>query len=681
MQILAWTYGLLLAVSPIVQSPPPGESTMLRQPTAIAVDSQGRVYVAETTAGVIRRILPEGTSERFAGTGRVRDGLEGLAANATDLMAPAVLAVAPDDTLYFYDSGGCRLRQVTAEGRIRDVAGTGRCASAGGGGGLPGFPGGGFPGGGFPGGTTSGSIDGIATQTDLGTLSAIAFSPTGHLVFAESTAHIVRRLEDDGNLKTIAGVRMAGYSGDSSLATEATLNGPAGLAFDREGNLYIADAFNCRVRRLDAEGYITTALGASSCATSTATFRGGAGAAIERPGGLAYDSELHALFIALPRSHRVLRFALNDSSLAPFFGSGRTGVVPNEEPLSFPCNEPTVLHYSGAYGLLVVSPSSHQVFQWREGKAYTFAGRWPGVDDLVLPRGLTRRANGNLLIADAGSGRILERDAEGNVTVVAGSTWPLGFSRGDNLPATESSLDQPWRTAIRANGEIFIAEATRIRRIDANGVLRNVRTGMNRPYGLAFDAQDRLLYTEPGNHRVMRLNLATGVATTFAGGNGSNANEAGFSGDGGAATSARLNDPGDIAVDAAGNVYIADRGNHRVRRVGTDGRIATVAGNGLPFSYASVDGESTRHHGLGTLDSLAVDGAGNVYVSELERITRISSTGLLGVITGYLWQADDGTVLYRDGPLNEVDALVLTPENEVLFVERRGAHIRRLNLN
>ena len=339
-----------------------------------------------------------------------------------------------------------------------------------------------------------------------------------------------------GTITTVAGTGYGGFSGDGGSATSAGLNVPTGVAVYGPGILYIADFYNDRVRRVDLAGVITTVAG-----TGSTGFSG--------DGGLATSARL----------------------------SG-PGVV--------------------------------------------------AVD-----------AVGNLYIADRGNDRVRRVDAEtGVITTVAG-TGSRGFS-GDGGPATSAELNDPVGVVVDGVGNLYIADMRnhRVRRVDAEtGVITTVAgTGsegfsgdsgpapsaeLRFPSGVVVDGTGNLYIADEGEHRVRRVDLA-GVITTVAG-----TGSEGFSGDSGPATSAELAFPSGVAVDSAGNLYIADDGNHRVRRVDLTGTITTVAGtssrgfsgDGGPATSAELDGPI----------GVAVDGAGNLYIAESynHRVRRVEFRG------------------------------------------------------
>lgn len=233
-------------------------------------------------------------------------------------------------------------------------------------------------------------------------------------------------------------------------------------------------------------------------------------------------------------------------------------------------------------------------------------------------------ANGNLLICDEKNNRIRQVSPQGVITSVVGGPTNLHSFFAPNVPATLTPMDWPSSIAVDSTGRLYFAElhSNRIGRVNADGRLQVIagtglpglgadgadatRSQLANPTHIAFDKDGNLLVVEQGNHRVRRITPAGAIATVAGTGT------PGFGGDGGAATQAQLNQPNAVAVDAAGNLYIADMGNHRVRRVGTDGKISTIAGNGQIGRGA--DGIPATQSPLNYPSSVAVDGKGDVLI-------------------------------------------------------------------
>jgi trimeric autotransporter adhesin len=232
----------------------------------------------------------------------------------------------------------------------------------------------------------------------------------------------------------------------------------------------------------------------------------------------------------------------------------------------------------------------------------------------------------------------------GIITTVAGNGNP-GFS-GDGGPATAASLSEPSGVAVDASGNLFIADLrnNRVRKVSASGEITTVAgngdagfsgdggpataASLNQPTDVAVDASGNLFIADDYNQRIRKVSV-DGIITTFAG-NGAS----GFSGDGGPAASAAFYYPSAVAVDASGNLFISDTANCRIRKVSADGIISTVAGNG---NYGfSGDGGPATSASLFSPGALAVDASGRLFISDVvnNRIREVSTSGIITTVAG-----------------------------------------------
>jgi uncharacterized protein (TIGR03437 family) len=230
---------------------------------------------------------------------------------------------------------------------------------------------------------------------------------------------------------------------------------------------------------------------------------------------------------------------------------------------------------------------------------------------------------GNLIIADQQNNRIRQVDSAGNITTIVGSGGHNFYSPG--IVATSSPMDWPSSLAIDGTGLIYFAElhGNRIGRLDADGHLSTVAgTGfpgfngdgkaantatLTKPAGIAIDRSGNLLIADTGNHRVRKVSIPGGIVTTIAG-----TGRQTFCGDSGPATQACLDTPMDVKADALGNIYIADTGNHRIRRIDASGTISTVAGTGQ--AGRGPDGVAATSSALNFPSAVALDGNNDLYI-------------------------------------------------------------------
>ncbi len=247
---------------------------------------------------------------------------------------------------------------------------------------------------------------------------------------------------------------------------------------------------------------------------------------------------------------------------------------------------------------------------------------------LKTPDGVVVDSAGNLYIADSGNEVIRKVTPDGVIMTFAGGGSPPLLSVGDGGPATSASLGSPGGLAVDSGGNLYIADSggNRVRQVTPDGIIttvaggappfnRNIGDGgpatsaiLNSPTSVAVDSSGDLYIADAGNNRIRQVS-PSGVITTIAGGN-----SASFSGDGGPATSAGLSFPTGVAIDSAGNLYIADAGDQRIRMVTPDGTITTIAGNGAAGN--SGDGGPATNAELNYPSTLALGGNGVLYVAD-----------------------------------------------------------------
>ena len=482
---------------------------------------------------------------------------------------------------------------------------------------------------------------------------------SGNLYIADTVNHRIRRVDaSTGNISTVAGTGISGFGGDGGAATAARLRSPSGVALDGSGNLYIADRHNRRIRRVDAAtGNISTVAG-----TGTSGFGGDGGAAtsasLSFPYGVALDGSGN-LYIADRDNHRVRRVDAATGNISTVAGTGTTFSGDGGAATSASLSSPSGVALDGSGNLYIVDGSNNRIrrVDAATGNISTVAGTGEGgfggdggaaaSAKLRLPEGVALDGSGNLYIADRSNNRVRRVDAStGNISTVAG-TGEGGFG-GDGGAAASAKLRLPEGVALDGSGNLYIADRSnnRVRRVDAStGNISTVAgTGtagfggdggaaasatLNFPRGVALDGSGNLYIADRDNHRVRRVDASTGIISTVAGTGTGGLGAGGFGGDGGAATSASLSSPSGVALDGSGNLYIADRDNHRVRRVdASTGIISTVAGTGT--GGFGGDGGAAAAAQLFLPSGVALDGSGNLYIADTvnHRIRRIRTVRL-----------------------------------------------------
>ncbi|MGX1887264.1 NHL domain-containing protein [Streptomyces sp. NPDC055287] len=398
-------------------------------------------------------------------------------------------------------------------------------------------------------------------------------------------------------IRTVAGTGVVGFKGDNTPALKAELNGPYGIAVDSTGALYIADQCNHRVRKLTTDGKISTVAG-----TGVAGCEGDNGPAVSAqlnyPREVVVDSA-DAVYIADTENHRVRKITA-DGRISTVAGTGAKG------------------------------------FDGDDGSAVSA--------QLNYPFGVAVDSAGTLYISDHDNARVRKVTADGKISTVAG-TGAAG-SDGDDGPAVSAQLNKPHAVALDGAGTLYIADYGnhRVRKVTADGKISTVAgTGaagsdgddgpaasaqLKCPLGVVVDGAGDLYIADYGNHRVRKV-TADGNISTVAG-----TGTEGFDGHDGPAASAQLNKPIGLAVDCVDNLYIADYGNNRVRKVAW-AEMAGLPASGTVVSWANVRSRLR----MGVARESAKDGA---EIHQLLAASRDNQRWQL-VVAGQ----DDGDVLYR----------------------------------
>jgi trimeric autotransporter adhesin len=274
--------------------------------------------------------------------------------------------------------------------------------------------------------------------------------------------------------------------------------------------------------------------------------------------------------------------------------------------------------------------------------------------ELNAPELITKDGAGNLYIADRENSRIRKVTAGGVITTIAG-TGVAGYS-GDSGPATLAALNGPFAIALSTSGDVFFSDMDNhcIRKINSTGTISTVAgTGalgfngdgiqataaqLSRPAGVSIDNIGNIYFADNGNHRVRKIDLS-GVISTIAG-----SGTSGYTGDNGPATDAQLNEPGGIALDLGGNIYVAEYMNNSIRKVDASGIITTIAG-GIVSGYSGDGGPATSAR-LKKPIGISISAFGYVYIADTWNncIREINPKGMIGTVagTGTLGFAGDG---------------------------------------
>jgi sugar lactone lactonase YvrE len=590
----------------------------LNRPHGVILDSAGNLFIADSGNNRIRKISASGIITTVAGTGTAGSSGDGGQATSAQLFFPYGAAVDSAGNLFIADSDNHRIRKVSSSGIITTVAGTG----------SSGFSGNG----------------GQATSAQLYYPDWIAVDSAGNLYIADSYNSCIRKVSASGIITTVAGTGASeGYSGDGGQASAAQLYKPEGVALDSAGNLFIADSGNACIRKVSS-GIITTVAGTGVSAGYSGDGGQAASAQLNYPYGVTVDSAGN-LFIVDTWNNRVRKVSTS-GIITTVAGNGSLGYGGDGGPASSAqLNSSYGVAVDSAGNLFIADTYNERIRKVSSSGIITTVagdGSWGYSGDggqatsaqLDNPYGVAVDSAGNLFIADTYNHRVRKVSTSGIITTVAGA-GSSGYS-GDSGQATSAQLYYPSSVTLDSAGNLFIADSNnhRIRKVSSSGIITTVAgTGvagysgdggsaisaqLNYPYGVVMDFTGNLFISDGDNHRIRKV--SSGIITTVAG-NGSS----GYSGDSGPATSAQLYYPNGLAVDSAGNLFIADESNNCVRKVSSSGTITTVAGNGS-YGYSGDDGPATSAQ-LYYPTGVAVDSADNLFIADYynSRIRKVAS--------------------------------------------------------
>lgn len=660
----------------------PAVDGFLYQPYNVAVDGSGNVYISVWSQHRIFKVNTSGVISVVAGSGAqgyVGDGVSGGAATA-DLNHPFGVAVDSSGDVYFSDQYNCVVREVNGSTKtVSTVVGTGTCNSSAG---------------------------------NLSYPTGLALDGVGDLFIADTSNCVIRKyVIATKATSVVAGTGSCGYSGDGGAATAADLNSPQGIAVDSAGDLFISDTSNCLIREVKKSGGdINSIAGTRSC-----TYSGDGAAAtaadINGPQQLVVNSAGTTVTFADYNNQRIRQFTV---------GGNITTVAGNGTACSGVCGEggtatsaelyyPVGLAVSGSTYYIANNDNDVVDSFTVAGNLNRFAGNHSNsVETLTSGApangvqfnyqfGIYNDTSNNVYVADARNEYVREFvDSTGLVNFFAGD-GTAGYS-GNGSTATDVEIYNPLGVAKDSSGNVYIADTYNclIRKVTSAGVISNFAGYVNGtsagqcgfsgdgesalsaklyyPYGVAADSKGNVYIADYDNHAVRKV--SGGTISTIAGIGGVN----GYGGDGGPAVSALLYQPSAVAVDAAGNVFIADTGNCRVREVvAATGIIYTVAGNGACTSGG--DGLATDN-AVEYPQGVAVDANDNLFIGDYsDRVRWVSPSGTMTTIAGTGaagYYGDGGVAIY--GELNEPTGVALDTAGNILVSDYNNWRVRKITV-
>jgi sugar lactone lactonase YvrE len=635
-----------------------GNQARFNQPWGLAADRGGNVYVSDYNNFTIRKISTAGIVTTLAGAPGISGNSDGTGNNGlfggcgsdfffgTFCRGPQGVAVDTAGNVYVADAPNQTIRKVTPSGVVTTLAG------------LPlndlAWPSGSV----FP--PNIGATDGQGTAARFAGPSGLAADAFGNVFVADTGNHLIRKITPDGWVTTWAGMALTAGSIDGTNST-ARFNYPEGVAADRTGNVYVADTGNHTIRKITPAGVVTTLAGSPGKSGSADGV--GSAASFNGPWGLTLD-DAGNIYVADTGNDMIRKITpaglvttLAGCSNCPSGSADGAGSAAR-------FNNPNGIGVDGNGNIYVADEYNNSIRKVTPaGVVTTLAGlaapdystNADGIGSTAWfsnPYGVAADNSGNVYVADADNNSIRKITPTGVVTTLAGTTGKSGSADGTNNTALFS---EPGGVAVDSTGNIYVADTynSTIRKVTADGVVTtlagsasgsgstdgtNNAARFDSPEGIAIDSAG-ILYVADSYNNTIRKVTPDGIVTTLAG-------KAGYSGsDDGTGSDARFSYPVSLALDGAGNVFVADLDYAIIRKVTPDGVVTTLAGCAV-CPYGAFDGTGTN--ALFTAPwGIAVDHAGNVFVSDYGNYTirRITPDGVVTTVAGLSGATgtDDGT--------------------------------------
>ena len=633
------------------------------EPSGIALDLAGNAYLTDTQNSTVRKLTAAGVVSTVAGTPGLAGIADGAAAGAR-FNLPFGLAAAADGTLYLADTANHLIRKITPSGVVTTLAGTA---------GL------------------SGSSDATGASARFKSPTAIAHdSAAGVLYIADTGNHTIRRLDLASRaVTTLAGTAVVNGATVNASGASARFHGPIALALNAaRSTLYVADQTGQTIRQIVITGAAVTTLAGSSTVAGSSDGTGTA-ARFDQPKGLALDGAGY-LYISEANGCLIRRLQLSGNQVTTLAGGYRLADSVNATGTAARFNQPAGLAYDAAGSRLLVADALNA--QVRALNLATLAvttlagppvskGATDGAGEdarFRTPRQLARDAAGNLYVADRDNHTLRKIAPDGSVSTLAGLAGSAATTDGTGAAAR---FNQPVGVAVTADGSsIYVSEAAGhvVRRVTSAGVVSTLAglagtsgtvngTGtaarFKEPAGLALDPSGNVYVADFGNHAIRKITAPGGVVTTFAGKIGTLG-----SADGAGATSARFWFPFGLASDAAGNLYVADTYNQTIRKITPSAAVSTFAGaagvNGSTDATTATAARFFYPYGV------AVDANARVYVADYANhlVRRIDATGTVRTLAGTPAAPGGADGLASAARFRNPQGIVVAPDGATVFV-------------
>jgi sugar lactone lactonase YvrE len=582
------------------------------EPNGLAIDDAANVYVADNGNFVIRKITSGGNVSTIAGQYGMPGYADGTgdAARFRSIMGMAIDAAG---NLYVCDMENSVIRKITPGGVVTTFAG------------KPGV---------------YGAMDGQAGFAQFYSPYAVAVDKKGDVFVADTFNHAIRKISG-GMVTTLAGTLGVPGSADG-VGGSAAFNRPCGIAVDAAGNVFVADSGNETVRKITADGTVTTVAGSAG----VSGWADGVGGSVRfyDPRGITVDGR-GAVWIA-DRGNCAVRRLNSDGSVGSFGGPpGNADGAAEKARMMLPAAvavDPAGYVYIADAGNSTVRklmpPNVITTIAGASGIGASDGIR--GVGSFFLPRGVAVNGSGTLFVVDTFNQAIRKVTQDGTTALLAGKPGQAGSADG---AGTDARFAFPHNAAVDSKGNVYVTDSGNgtVRKITTAGVVftfagqagkRGSADGVGSaalfsvPEGIAVDAAGNVFVTDQQEATIRKI-TPEGVVSTFAGTAGQHGQTDGQG------SLARFDSPSGLAVDTKGNLYVADEFAYTIRKISPTGLVTTLAGK---YGWSDlVDGTGANARFYDPV-GVAVDAAGNVFVTEMfgNVIRKITPTGAVSTLGG-----------------------------------------------
>ncbi|WP_028982467.1 T9SS type A sorting domain-containing protein [Sporocytophaga myxococcoides] len=647
-------------------------------PMGLAFDQKGNLYVADNiNRSIIRKVTPDGVVSTYAG-----NGVQGFAngnLSVAKFSQPTDLIFSTDGIAYVADNGNHQIRKISTSGNVTTFAGS----------------------------LDYGNVDGVGGSAKFNQPYSAVFDKNGNLFVTDEFNHQIRKITPQGLVTVFAGNGVAGFA--DGTGTAASFNMPMGIDIDAQGNLYVADYLNSRIRKVTPQGVVTTVAG-----TGEEGFANGSAATakFDRPSGLTLDASGN-IYVADCYNYRVRKIS-PDGIVSTFAGNGTSAYT---DGLSGKSSFRSVSDVEfGPDGALYVSDNSCiRKIAPVSFKAFSSVQNYPSTNQSIAISATSLTGNLNILASDgyevslsstsgfasslnltATNGSIISVEIfirisntakpgtnNGTISITSSGAQDviLNFT-GETIPNTASptimkgiyvstiaSGLKPVGVVADSDGNLFVADGSNhvIKKISKDGTItvlagagtsgfadgKGIEAKFSYPSGIAIAKNGDLYITDSNNHRIRKV-TQDGEVSTIAGTGTSGSLE-------GAAASAQFYNPSGIAIDIYGNIFVADKNNSKIRKISTDLIVSTVGATS--FNYPS---------------GVAADLNGNIYVADQsnQKIKKITADGTISIIAGTSAGYLDGNAL--SSKFNYPSALTVDAEGNIYVSDMNNYMIRKI---